>query len=524
MEMRSEHARKRWFYPIFIVTIGFCYYITYFNYGINLGDEGFFVYGAERVLHGQLPMSDFMAYPPGSYFVLALLFRVFGTNLWVSRFMEIAFLLLDGLLIFYVSRRLMPDSWALIPSFILVLFPGPWYKIFFTFGLLLPLFSLFRFLEKGTTGRVMMVGASIGISLLFKFESGLYSSVAVGVAIFLNHVWKDGHFLLRRRALWDFTKDIFFCSIGFLSVLSPFLIYYISHSALLKSFYTLRERYESQAIGWVGEMFEKPSLLSALTKFQLGGLKHLFFYLIVILYLYVFFKVITYLFIQKRKDFSLLLPVLILGSLSLTYAYIAFSKAYLLHSVAMAYILFGFVLHSYVRKGGVRSRVLLIFLLLLLGLYVIDNLKMRGYHSGNINMLFRIEREGASLVESKKARVYVSYKQLDTINGLTQFFKGKDGYLLPLPYDPMVNFLTGLQNPTRFSFLIPPFLSEVSRQKEVINEVERYKIHYLLIHRWLWISAGEQGFSSYAPILYEFISRHYQLEKEIGGYLIFSRQ
>ena len=121
MEMRSEHPRKRWFYPIFIVTIGLCYYITYFNYGINLGDEGFFVYGAERVLHGQLPMSDFMAYPPGSYFVLALLFRVFGTYLWVSRFMEIAFLLLNGLLIFYVSRRLMPDSWALIPSFILVL-------------------------------------------------------------------------------------------------------------------------------------------------------------------------------------------------------------------------------------------------------------------------------------------------------------------------------------------------------------------------------------------------------------------
>jgi len=33
-------------------------------------------------------MSDFISYPPGSYFLLALLFKIFGVNLLVSRLME----------------------------------------------------------------------------------------------------------------------------------------------------------------------------------------------------------------------------------------------------------------------------------------------------------------------------------------------------------------------------------------------------------------------------------------------------
>src|SRR4030067_1796858 len=86
--------------PLGIVILGFCYYISFFNYGISLGDEGFFVYGAERVLKGQLPMSDFTSYPPGSYFLLALLFKVFGVTLLVSRGMEMVFLLINGLIIF----------------------------------------------------------------------------------------------------------------------------------------------------------------------------------------------------------------------------------------------------------------------------------------------------------------------------------------------------------------------------------------------------------------------------------------
>lgn len=166
--------KEKWIYSLSIVILGFCYYISFFNYGISLGDEGFFVYGAERVLQGRLPMSDFTSYPPGSYFLLALFFKVFGVTLVVSRAMEMAFLLINGLMMFYIGKRLMAKKLALMPSFILILFPGFWHKVFLTFGLLLTIITLFRLLEKRSTGRILAVGWSIGIALIFRIESALF--------------------------------------------------------------------------------------------------------------------------------------------------------------------------------------------------------------------------------------------------------------------------------------------------------------------------------------------------------------
>lgn len=520
----AKMIRKEWIYPSLIAILGFCYYICYINYGVNLGDEGFFVYGAERVLQGQLPMSDFTSYPPGSYFLLALLFKVFGVNLLVSRFMEIGFLLANGLMMYYISKRLMPKSWALIPSFILILFPGPWYKIFLTFGLLFSLITLLRYLEKRSTGRILVVGGATGIALIFKLEAGLFSLLTIWIVLFWNHCWKAGSFLVNKGTMLNGFKDIVLSSFGLLGVVAPLFIYYLSQSALIKLFGSLKGSYGSDDIGWVSDFFGKPSLLKAVTKFQIGGLANLFFYLIILLYLYVFWKVIVHLFIERKREFPFLLPVLILGVLSLIYAYIPFSKVYLLQSGAMAYLLFGFVLHSFTERKDMKSKVVLVVLVFLLGLYLLDNFNMRGYHSGNINMRYKITKEGAILVSSKKAQIYTPKSFSSTINGLIQFFEGKDGYLMPLYYAPMVNFLTGLRNPTRFSILTPPYLIGASKQRQVIDEVEKYKIQYLLIDRLIWTSQDNLGFSRYAPILYEFVTKHYQLEKEIGGYLIFSRQ
>jgi hypothetical protein len=84
--------------------------------------------------------------------------------------------------------------------------------------------------------------------------------------------------------------------------------------------------------------------------------------------------------------------------------------------------------------------------------------------------------------------------------------------------------LTDLENPTRFSILYPTFISDPSRQRQVIDEVEKYGIKYLLIKRVFWTSQESAGFRNYAPIIYEFVRERYHLEKEIEDYLIFSRR
>jgi len=515
--------REEWIHPLSIVIVGFCYYMSFFNYGISLSDEGFFVYGAERVLQGQLPLIDFISYAPGSYFLLALLFKVFGTNLLVSRFMEMAFLLVDGLMMFYISKRLMPKNMAVIPSFILIIFPGPWHKVFFTFGLLLSLIALVRFLEKKTTLRILTVGWCIGIALVFKFESGLFSFLAIWIVLFLNHILKAGKFLINIKTMGFFLKDLFLCSLGLISMIIPFILYYYSHSALMKVLYSFRGYYEYTTtytdIGFSG----RPSPLEAFTRFAIGNLKNHFFYLILLLYLYTFGKVIIHFFIRKREDFPFQLPVLLFGVFSLTYFYVPFTKPYLLQSVAMAYILFGSMMYSFIQKRGMKLKAVLFILVLLLGLYLVNSFKMKPYfYSGSISRLYAIGKEGAKPINLNKAKIYLSPKEFDNVSGLVKYFEGKEGYLMPLFYEPMVNFLTGLENPTRFSVLTPYYLKSSTQQKQVIGEMERYKIKYLLIYRALWLSEGNISFSNYAPILYEFVRKHYQLEKEIGDYLIFS--
>jgi hypothetical protein len=227
---------------------------------------------------------------------------------------------------------------------------------------------------------------------------------------------------------------------------------------------------------------------------------------------------------EKKKEFPVLLPVLITGVLSLNYPYVNFGKSHLLQSAAMAYLLFGFVLHSTTEGRGMKSMIGLIALLSLLCLYILDNYKMRAYfHSGSIRRLHAINREERNLFTSKKGSVYVEKRQWNTLEGLLRFFEGKEGYLLPLCYDPMVNFLTGLENPTKYSILFPSFFKVVGRQKQVIVDIERFDVKYLLIPRLLLSNEGSFKFSDYAPGLYEYVSKQYPFESQVGDYLVFCR-
>jgi 4-amino-4-deoxy-L-arabinose transferase-like glycosyltransferase len=70
-------------------------------------DETLVLVGAERVVHGELPVRDFYTpYPPAQYLAVALLFKAFGVGALTLRVYCVVVRALVALLVYLLARRL----------------------------------------------------------------------------------------------------------------------------------------------------------------------------------------------------------------------------------------------------------------------------------------------------------------------------------------------------------------------------------------------------------------------------------
>src|SRR5450756_455519 len=82
---------------------------------LNIYDEGLILYGAQRVLWGQVPYRDFWSvYSPGQFYALAALFRVFGSSVLVERIWDTIFRAGVALVCYLLAKRFAPRPLALV--------------------------------------------------------------------------------------------------------------------------------------------------------------------------------------------------------------------------------------------------------------------------------------------------------------------------------------------------------------------------------------------------------------------------
>ncbi|MEM7377852.1 MAG: hypothetical protein AAF460_10140, partial [Pseudomonadota bacterium] len=180
------------------------------NKGINLWDEGFLWYGAQRVLLGDVPIRDFMAYDPGRYYWTALGLALMDSNgIMAVRAAVAVFQALGlcvGLLLIAKSQPAGNRSGAVFLAISLVtllVWMYPRHKLFDITLSLVSTGALTYLISKPVLRRFFLCGLCVGLVAVFGRNHGVYAAVASLAAIgWLSIGGATDVSLVRRVFVW----------------------------------------------------------------------------------------------------------------------------------------------------------------------------------------------------------------------------------------------------------------------------------------------------------------------------------
>jgi hypothetical protein len=172
------------------------------NKGFNLWDEGFLWYGVQRVMVGEVPIRDFLAYDPGRYFWSALIMSLSGNKgimtLRIAAALFEAIGLFIGLLLIARSGIKKSLLYILLSAITLTTWMFLYYKVFdITLSILL-IGTLTFLIENPTNKRYFLAGLFVGLIAVFGRNHGVYGVAgSIGVIAWLQ---------IKRVSAPEFTK------------------------------------------------------------------------------------------------------------------------------------------------------------------------------------------------------------------------------------------------------------------------------------------------------------------------------
>lgn len=158
--------------------------------GFNLADEGFLWYGAQRVIHGEVPIRDFQSYDIGRYYWAAMIMWLRGDTGLVSLWLSVAIFQAIGLFLALAALVRSVDrvnpAWLILVAVILWIWMIPRHKIFdITISIFL-VTALAWLIEKPNSSRFFLAGISIGLAAVFNRNHGVYGLLGhIGVMTLL---------------------------------------------------------------------------------------------------------------------------------------------------------------------------------------------------------------------------------------------------------------------------------------------------------------------------------------------------
>lgn len=175
--LNASHRREQFIaFALFLFSLA---YLSIFRRHCSFEpDEGIVLQGAERILRGQVPYRDFFTfYTPGSFYLVASLFHVFGDSFVIARTSLALAGAICSLITFLLARRVCPLGTALFAG-VLATIAGCAYRFlvlhnwYSTLLCCLCLYAAVRFLENRRIPWIFSTGFLASLAFLFEQSKG----------------------------------------------------------------------------------------------------------------------------------------------------------------------------------------------------------------------------------------------------------------------------------------------------------------------------------------------------------------
>ncbi len=194
--------------PLLVFLFSLAYLCVFLRYSSLEPDEGILLQGAQRILDGQIPYRDFFSfYTPGSYYLLAAVFKVFGNSFVVARLSLAITGAACSVVSYSLARRVCSRGFALFAA-ALASVAGVAYRFlvlhnwYSTVLACLALYSAVRFLESRKQTWAFTTGSLCSLTVMFEQSKG--AGLCFGLALSFLGLRVLGKKALQRSELPSF--------------------------------------------------------------------------------------------------------------------------------------------------------------------------------------------------------------------------------------------------------------------------------------------------------------------------------
>jgi dolichyl-phosphate-mannose-protein mannosyltransferase len=511
---------------------------------LSLYDEGLAVYGAERVLGGEVPYRDFWTlYAPGQFYALAAVFHFCGPGLLAARVYSAAVQLLIVVCAYGLARKLVPAPWALL-SWFLVTVTLPAFNPCYPMApamlcALLSCFCLARYLEGPKRRYLLMAGACTGVGAVFRHDVGAYIFFAETVLI-LTYGCRLHHAATGQRAerVWEGFRAWGYYLAGIIWVTFPVGAFFLARVPIADVYadliqFPIQVYPRVRSLPYPALVPDPAFLRSGVQRplsYGLACLERVPFYLPLAVYLAAAARLILLLFLRHPfavRDWLQLL-LLLLGLTLFTHARMRADLPHLLPTLIPAILLFSAMGMAWSERPVFRRLLGPLMLLTVLSL-ALPFLQATAalVHEAPALVLLDLERARGIALDREQAgplQEAVRYLQ-ERVPAGERIFVASTRHDRIVSNDILFYFLADRPSATRYHELHPGVVDTQAVQRAIIQDLGDQQVRYIVLE-----TGGEEvrepnasGESTGVTELDAYIRAHYRPETAFGPHLILRR-